>query len=277
LRAFESIITQVAAANESFEQATRRLIRLCDLAYGQRDYERLEAFSRALQSIPFKPAQDAGGYFEALCLRRARQYDAAADLLADLHQPRAVQTLATIYEAKGDYESAARLNVEALRRTDDAFTAVCASMQLAVIRSIDGDHAGALHGFQSLLPLVRVASRLHPHVYPAWCNALAVELNELGRTDEARAAVAVAIASSIARAYPEWQETKGEIEQAQPAGLVVAAPQREESEPPSLPIVGSEPPRASANRLQIAYLLPATRALNPRASPRAPPSLFGLR
>ncbi|HMG35401.1 MAG TPA: hypothetical protein VKM94_15790, partial [Blastocatellia bacterium] len=43
-------------------------------------------------------------------------------------------------------------------------------------------------------------------------NALAVELGELGRLNEAKAALAVALASPFASAYPEWNETRLELE-----------------------------------------------------------------
>jgi tetratricopeptide (TPR) repeat protein len=279
LRAFAEILTHVASAQESFEQVTRRLIRLCEIAYGQRDYKRLREITEALQSIPFTPAQNAARYYQAVLLKRQGELDRAASLLGDLSAPRALLTLGTIEEYRGDFDSAARLHVEAMKasRGVDAFTYAGAAMQLATIKAVSGDHAGSLHSFQSIGPLVRLAAASQPYLWPLYCNAVAVELSELGRVEEARRASAVAVASPIAEAYPEWQETKREIEQAQPARLVVAVPQREESEPASLSENGSEPRRITADCPQSPFTnSPTTRAPLQNHQPRAPPSLFGL-
>jgi hypothetical protein len=283
LRAFESIVSHIATANESFTQATARLIRLCELAYGQRDYERLQGITEALQSIPFTPAQNATRYYQAVLLKRQGELDRAASLLGDLSAPRALLTLGTVEECRGNFDSAARLHIEAMKasRGVDPFTYAGAAMQLATIKAVSGDHVGSLYSFQSIGPLVRVVARSQPYLYPLWCNAVAVELSELGRADEARAASAVAVASSIAEAYPEWQETAKEIAETSPAriAIVVVEPQREESEPPPLMLCIGEPPRrVIADCPQSPFTdSSATCALNPRASPRAPPSLFGLR
>src|SRR4051794_31892607 len=53
------ILQRIAIANETFEQATARLIRLADLAYGARDYDGLQELSGALAAIPFTVAQRA--------------------------------------------------------------------------------------------------------------------------------------------------------------------------------------------------------------------------
>ena len=148
-------------------------------------------------------------------------------------------------------------------------------MELAIIRSVEGDHAGSLQAFRSLWPVVRVAARQHPQLFAAYHNALAVELSELGHRDEARAAISVALASPIAHAYPEFQATAAEIAQAQPqriAVVVIELPQEEGETITASALVTatSEPPRRfSPISLSIARTL-----LNPRAPTRAPPSLF---
>lgn len=271
-----NILQAIATANESFEQATARLIRLADLAYGQRDYEALPELGDALAAIPFAPARRAAVYYQAVLMKRTGQLDTAASMLATISAPRALLTLGTIEETRGNCTEAARLHVEAMRagRGVDPFTVTGAAMQLATIRAVEGDHAGALYGFQSLWPMVRTVAKSHPYLFAVWHNAVAVELAELGRVDEARAAVAVATASPVANRYPEFEQTAAELRQAEAARVVVAVvePKAEqgseagESQPTFGRVLATA---AKTSSFIIQHLL--TRA-NPRASPRAPPS-----
>jgi tetratricopeptide (TPR) repeat protein len=255
----QAILLNCFNAAKNIEEQTRVLIRLAEIAYGARDYPALNTLSQALITIPFKPAQNAATYYRAVLFKRAGQFDRAASALADLHQPRALLTLATIYENKGEWGEATRLHVEAMRRAKetDAFAFVCAALQLATIRAVDGDHAGSLAEFQSAGPMVRTVAKTQPYLYPLWCNALAVEMAALGRVEEAQAASAVAIASPLAHAYPEWQETAAEIAEQQPSRTVVA--------------VAVTPTEADAPQLRpplfIQHLIPS-----PRRLPLAPPS-----
>jgi len=50
-------------------------------------------------------------------------------------------------------------------------------------------------------------ARTHPHLYPQWCNALALELAAVGNLDDARTAINTALASPIADRFPEYQAT----------------------------------------------------------------------
>jgi hypothetical protein len=277
-RAFASILNHVALTNESLEQATARLIRLAELAYNTRRFDDLKPIADALLSIPFAAAQKAGKYYQAVLVMRAGQLNAAASMLAPISAPRALLTLGAIHRAKGDSQEAARYNVEAMHAGmgRDLFTFACASAQLATIRAIEGDHAGSLYAFESLAPIMRAIAKAHPHVIASWHNSRAIELAELGRITEAQQAVSVALASSIAHAYPEFQETAAELRQVQPERIaVVVTPQEETATPEAAPVIittHSEPPR----RHRFTYSIHAHTLLNPRASPRAPPSLFRL-
>jgi len=266
------ILQQIAIANESFEQATRRLLRLCELAHGARDYVALDAISQALASIPFAPAQNAATYYAAIIAKRDGDFDRAVDLLAPLDAPRAVQTLATIHEAKGHHADAARLYVEALRtaRAVDPLTVINATIQLSAIKSSAGDHHAALADLQAIAPLVRTFSRLHPHLFYQLHNELAVELAAVGQIDEARAAVAVAIASPIAEAYPEWRETAREVAPARV--MVVVKIEQEAGEPTETRTLMFRFHNDDSSHRYHQIVTIHTRTLNPRAGPRAPPS-----
>jgi hypothetical protein len=255
----QAIRLNVFKTAKSIEAQSQALIRLAEIAYGARDYVTLNALSQALLAIPCKPAQNAATYYRAVLFKRAGQLDRAAAMLADLHQPRALLTLATVYENKGEWTEALRLHVEVMRRAKDVdvFAFVCAAMQLAMVRAIDGDHANALKGFQSLSPMVRAVAKTQPYIYPAWCNAMAVELAAIGRIEEAQAASAVAMASPIARAYPEWQETAAEIAEPQSSRAIVTV---------------ALPQAAADATVERPPLLIQHRIASPRRLPLAPPS-----
>jgi hypothetical protein len=264
----------IGTIKESFEQATRRLLRLAELAHGQRDYVALQELSSALATVPFAPAQRAARYYQAILAKRAGHLDAAQAMLESISAPRAVQTLATIHEAKGEFDDAARLHIEAMRAAQsvDPLTIINASIQLSAIKSIAGDHHAALLDLKNISPLVRAFARLHPHLWFQLHNELAVELAATRQTVEARAAVAVAVAAPIVQAYPEWQATAAELAKQDTARIVVAVVQAEQGSdaaPVQITLV------FTTHRATLPYSLftdsPTTRALNPRASPRAPP------
>src|SRR5262249_39657346 len=71
---------------------------------------------------------------------------------------------------------------------------------------------GALSHLESLRPLVNLVAYQKPFYFYAYCNESAVVLGELGRIAEAEAAVTVALSSPFASAYPNWAETRQEIE-----------------------------------------------------------------
>jgi hypothetical protein len=254
-----AILLNVFKAAKNIEEQARALIRLAELAYGARDFAALDEFSQALFAIPFKPAQKAATYYRAVLLKRAGLLDTSAAMLQTINAPRALHTLGTIEECQGNWTEAARLHVEAMRsaRDIDPFAFSSAGFQLAVLHSFEGNHAAALASFESLWPIVQVAAAAHPHLYPLWCNALAVEFTELGRVQEARAASAVATASPFARAYPEFQETAAEITEQRSSRAIVSVtlPQDETD------AAEQRPPLAIQHRLS-----------SPRRLPLAPPS-----
>jgi hypothetical protein len=82
----------------------------------------------------------------------------------------------------------------------------------ALVKALEGDHRGALVDLEKMFPLVRMANSQQPYAYYDYLNTLAVELCEARRLEEARRASEIALASPFASAYPEWRETREEIE-----------------------------------------------------------------
>jgi hypothetical protein len=82
----------------------------------------------------------------------------------------------------------------------------------AVINSEDGNHRGALALLENLFPFAHATRSSQPHVYYDYMNSLAVELCEVGRLEEAKNVSQIVLASPFAHAYPEWRETREDIE-----------------------------------------------------------------
>src|SRR4029077_3907719 len=76
----------------------------------------------------------------------------------------------------------------------------------------EGNHRGALALLESLFPLANSMRSSQPHVYHDYLNSLAVELCEAGRLEEAKNVSQIVLASPYASAYPEWRDTREEIE-----------------------------------------------------------------
>ena len=93
----------------------------------------------------------------------------------------------------------------------DYLTQCMALRHLAVIRSIHGDHRGALSDLKRLLPIMHWVGAIYPSEYCEHLNSLAVELGETGNVEEAHRAVDFALSSQFASAYPHWKETKLEL------------------------------------------------------------------
>jgi tetratricopeptide (TPR) repeat protein len=202
---------------------TNHVILLAEQAFLMRDLDQLEEMSRILTNLPVDAARQAGLYYHALAIKRKGStveaqtlFETVADNVQTAYSARAIQGLGAHYLGKGRLNDALRLQLEALRASSDTTahglqTMLMAHWDIAIVRSLAGDHKGALGCFERLRPLVcQVAKRL-PFYFYKYHNALAVELGEIGRIEEATAASKIALASPFAPAYPEWSETRDEI------------------------------------------------------------------
>ena len=221
------LVNQIQTRHLSRDFGDKLLI-LAEQAYSHRQLATVENISRALIGLPLPRAyRTAGWYFRALELIRCGDLDPAQAILEQVvnepshrYTARAIQSLGVTFHARGEFESALKLYVEAADRAInkgrfDLLTAVYAQKNIVVLKSSNGDHAGALSDLERMLPLARRAAMIHPQVYYDYLNSIAVECSSLGRLTEARCASEVANASPIATAYPEWRDTFIEIRQKQ--------------------------------------------------------------
>jgi tetratricopeptide (TPR) repeat protein len=217
-------LAQTVHSQDLFVKLTNELIVFAEQAYVMRDVHALDEVSHVLMNLPVDAARQIGSYYYALVLNRQGKRDAAEALLQETaddapttYRARAIQTLGGNYHDKGQLDEALRFQLEALRAASDRTarglqTMLLARWEISTIRGLDGDHRGALSDLKNLEPLLNLAAKQQPFYFYAYCNDLAVELGELGRINEAEAALEVALASSYAPAYQNWAETLQELE-----------------------------------------------------------------
>lgn len=167
---------------------------------------------KSASTITLSPSIEKGQRDEA---------DALLEKVADdgpiTYRARAIQTLGTNNHANCQLDEALRLQLEALRVASDKDarglqTTLLAHLAISHLTSDAGDHKGALSVLESIAPLVQIVRRTNPLYFYFYHNELAVEFGELNRIAEAESASAIALASPFAPAYPEWAETRQELE-----------------------------------------------------------------
>jgi tetratricopeptide (TPR) repeat protein len=216
-------LAQTVHSQKLFVKLTNELIQIAEQALVMRDLHALEEVGEVLMSLPVDAAQQVGLYYHAFAINRNRR-DEAESLLQTVadngpitYRARAIQTLGGIHHLSGQLDEALRFQLEALRAASDRNahglqTRLMAGFEVSIIKSLDGDHKGALSGLRSLGPLVNLIAREKPFYFYLHCSELAIELGELGHLAEAQATLEVALASPYAPAYPNWTETRQELE-----------------------------------------------------------------
>jgi len=217
-------LAETVHSQESFVKLTNKLVRFAEQALVMRDVETLDEVSHILMNLPVHAARQIGRYYYALAIYRMGQRGAADALLKKIadkgpitYRAQAIQALGAHHHASGQLEEALRFQLEALRAASDPSarglqTALFARWEISIIKSLDGDHKGALSDLKSLSPIVSLLAKQKPFYLYAFHVDLAVDLGELGRIDEAEATLEVALASPYASAYPNWAETRQELE-----------------------------------------------------------------
>lgn len=303
-----SHLAQTAYSQDVFLKLTHALIRFAEQAFILRDLNALQEASQVLMSLPVDAARQVGLYYHALVIKRTGQISEAQKLFETVannapaqYTARAIQGLGSAYYDSGRLDEALRFQLEALRATSDKNlqglqTGLMARLQISVIASVNGDHKGSLSSLEKLSSLVNLIAKQQPFYFHAYCNELAIELGELGRITEAKAACKVALKYPFASAYPEWAETQNELEakrtSATPSVVAVArAPQADpatqaqpQPEPKPLKLIVLASPAVIQNSFQISvFPIPATATFASSvvsildrvlicAGPRAPPT-----
>jgi tetratricopeptide (TPR) repeat protein len=207
----------------SLQRTADHLILAAEQSYSIRRMDDVRKAGEILLQLPAK-YHCAGTYYVAISTKRQGRFSEARSLFENVfengsprYRAKAICSLGAIAFDSGDYQTALRLFLEASRinpsdQIADLETVVTAQRMIAVIKSIHGDHVGALNSLDRLFPAVRAVSVLKPYLFYEHLNSLAVEFVELGQLAEASRASNIAIGSRYAPAYPEWHETRSDIQ-----------------------------------------------------------------
>jgi tetratricopeptide (TPR) repeat protein len=213
--------------NQALGDLGESLVVLAEHAYAFRHMEALEQMSQILVNSRLPRQYEAvGQYYGALCVQRLGRgdieralslFERVAESATPKYRVRAMISLGANWRYQSDNQSALSFYGEAGRiashaRLRDPFAIIPTQKMVAVIASEDGNHLGALTLLENLFPLAHALRSSQPDVYYDYMNSLAVELCEVGRLEEAKNVSQIALASPFARAYPEWRETRNEIE-----------------------------------------------------------------
>jgi tetratricopeptide (TPR) repeat protein len=216
-----------------------------------RQWELCNKASSAVLSMPVSQGLRGVADFYANLSRHGdtpefrKSLDGRADRAEPPYVARIILALGCTYDLEGSLSEALRYYVEAAKAANgtDSLTAVQAAASMAVIRSEYGDHLGSLRDMRDLFSVIGSISHTYPHVYYEYANNLAVVLSRAGRTEEARQAIKVAVASPLAPQFPEWHDTAREIEE--------AARKEPRRESPTFRITAAEVRRPAANQAPL--------------------------
>ena len=211
--------------NRNLNDLVTKLASLADHAYSFRRFEAIGWIGEVLLSLASSNQMAIlGQYYAALSLNRGTSgnrtqatplFEQVAEKGPLHYRARALLALGANSFVGHDSKAAAGFYSELMRILSDKreYVTLSGVMKMAAtMKGIEGDHRGAIEDLERLFPLVRLAGSEQPQVFYDYQNSLAVELGNVGRFEEARHASEIALASPFANAYPEWRDTRREIE-----------------------------------------------------------------
>jgi len=208
------------ASQENLKALGGELLAIARRARFLRQTELVEWASQAMLALPIHDLQGIGRYYQGYCQQQRGEVELSRLTLtkvADEAPPgcreRAILELGGSYIDARDFQASAPYCVEAARaaRNVDLLTNTQALWNLAILRSVDGDHHGALRDLERLHKIIKVLGRSYPVFYYDYLNSLAVEMSAVGRNTEAKQIINRLLALPIAERYPTWRETAEEI------------------------------------------------------------------
>ena len=195
-----------------FQELGEKLSRIAEIAQAFRQTERLEELGSILSNFPIKEYRLIGQYYLGWsAYRKGGNVQETFEQTVEqskTYKATALIDLANIDFDKGDFVSALKNCIEAMKRADNLSTVLKAARSVAILKSLEGSHNHALKDLERIYPLIKYAS---PIVHYQYLNSYAVELGEAGRIEEASNICKVVLASPYAFAYPEWRETDKDI------------------------------------------------------------------
>jgi hypothetical protein len=210
--------------NFTTTEAQAVLLRAAEECHLGREWDALTRISDILIGVG-DPLASIGQYYRALIVKRLgngdvhesqRILDACSESLPAQYRSRSLLASAANAEHLGDRDASECLYLEAWRAGAsnefcDPKTVVSAGRILAYWMAAGGETSRALSSLDSILPLVKLASKVYPFVYYDYLGTTAVVLELAGRIQDAKAASDIVVGSPIASAYPNWTENHQRI------------------------------------------------------------------
>lgn len=202
----------ISHLHDACSQQVQRLIQIADAAAELRQPDLLLEASSTL----YKLGQDEASHFYLALANRRRtgQETPSRAILSDLAEragnlwrAKALTTLGTLDFHKGNHREATDYYAQARRLSPDPLTFLHTQAMTAQIAGLEGDHRTAVRILSQTLPLAS-SKGIHGLNHR---NSLAVELNELGRVEEARYYLEPCLSSPYRIYYPEWADTATEV------------------------------------------------------------------
>ena len=197
----------------NYEDLATRILKQIEIAHAFRQVERVRELARTLINIPLTEYRLTAKYYLVWCNSRELKYqNEVLESIIDQSQTcktRALFSRGAFEWYKGNNEAALSFYTEALKTSPTVSEYVDLSRTIAVVKGTEGFHKSAISDLENLLPIIRYAES---RVYYDYLNTLAVELGEVGRLEEASNASRIALVSPFAPSYPEWRDTREEID-----------------------------------------------------------------
>jgi tetratricopeptide (TPR) repeat protein len=204
------------------DKTGRILLSLARRAWLSRQVELLDETILTIQALPLDPRLHAvAEYYRAYALDKSDDIQLTQGVLETLvyrvpaeYRSRLLLAIGNCRLASREVAESRKVYLETARAATgiDPLTKCSALRMLALARSYEGDHQGSLADLERLFPVNRSFAAIYPEDYRYYLNNLAYELGEVGRIDEAKAAINVALRSPYADRFPDWAETAQELE-----------------------------------------------------------------
>jgi tetratricopeptide (TPR) repeat protein len=208
-----------------------RLYQLIDLAercYCLKDAQGQRELGLLLQTFP-APFDLIGSYYEGVSLSQTSLFDEAKKRLEQVYEhgpakyrAKALLSLSAVEERSGNLDESMKFRRQATS-FDIPSIRLEAQLGIAVLLGIQGEHQHALKHLERFLPLARMINRDAP-LYYDYLNSFAVELNDSGRTEEARNVINLVLSSPYVPNYLNWIDTGKEIYRKSYRSSMVSAP-----------------------------------------------------
>jgi len=264
-------------SQSALDRVAREIIEIARRSRVSRDIELCNRASGVVLALPASKGLRAIAEFYTDLSQQAatidpREFCQALVRRADSAEPayvaRVILEVARTYDLAGDLPEAVRCYLQAAKAAaaTDSLVAVQVAASMAVLRSDDGDHHGALRELERVFPIIASIYHTYPHLYYGYANNRAVVLSRAGRIEDSRRAIQVALASPLAPRFPEWHDTAREIEEAarkeprreSPTFRITAAEVRR-------PAANQAPVRKTRDRQSILFIIAVARRAKPAA------------